>query len=162
MPTRDPEHWLYRYTPREWLRASIHEIKQARGSYAQRNPRAGLAGCRRAAGVALNGMLATAEPPDARYGRTYMDHLGALRDDPSVPEAAREAARLLLQTPLPGGEIVALRTSSSDERALDAAETVMAHAYVMVLRAEGASGEGAREEVTATGRSTPTEGSSGR
>lgn len=155
MPTRDPEHWLYRYAPREWLRASIHEIKQARGSYAQRNPRAGLAGCRRAAGVALNGMLATAEPPDARYGRTYMDHLGALRDDPSVPEAAREAARLLLQTPLPGGEIVALRTSSSDERALDAAETVMAHAYVMVLRAEGASGEGAREEVTATGRSTP-------
>lgn len=53
-----------------------------------------------------------------------------------VPEEVRAAARVLRQTPLPGGEIVALRTASTDARALDAAETIMAHAYAEVLRAE--------------------------
>lgn len=132
----DPEHWLYRLTPREWLRASLGELEQARRAYAARNGRAGLAGCRRAAGVALNGWLATFEAPPEAYGRTYMDHLAALIDDASAPEAARVAARVLRQTPLPGGEIVALRTASTDAHALDAAETIMAHAYAGVVRAE--------------------------
>ena len=134
MHPHDPDHWLYRFTPREWVRASLGELEQARSAYTRRNARAGLAGCRRAAGVALNGLLAIADTPDARYGRSYMDHLQGLANDADAPEAAREAAKLLLQTPLPGGEIVALRTSSGDARLLDAAETVMAHAYAMVLK----------------------------
>lgn len=136
MPAPDPEHWLYRHQPREWLRASLGELEQARRAYAAHNGRAGLAGCRRAAGVALNGWLATHDEPPEAYGRSYMDHLAALTDDPAAPEAVRVAARVLRQTPLPGGEIVALRTATTDAKALDAAETVMAHAYALVVRAE--------------------------
>jgi hypothetical protein len=132
----DPEHWLYRHTPREWLRAALGELEQARRAYAARNGRAGLTGCRRAAGVALNGWLASLDAPPESYGRSYMDHLAALALDESAPEAARDAARVLRSTPLPGGEIVALRTATADARALDAAETVMAHAYAGVVRAE--------------------------
>lgn len=136
MPGPDPSHWLHRYTPREWIRAAMGELVHARNAYGQRNARAGLAGCRRAAGVALNGVLA-AHPEDAeRWGRTYMEHLEHLAADEESPEAVRDAARRLLSTPLPGGEIVALRTAKSDEAALDAAETVMAHAYAIVARAE--------------------------
>lgn len=136
MRDRDPDHWLYRYTPREWIRASLGELDQAKRAYASHNGRAGLAGCRRAAGVALNGWLATFDEAPESYGRSYMEHLSALADDPGAPEEVRAAARVLRQTPLPGGEVVALRTASSDARAIDAAETVMAHAYAGVLRAE--------------------------
>lgn len=130
----DPSHWLYRFTPREWIQASLGELAQARGAYAQRNPRAGLAGCRRAAGVALNGALAAMEVPEGRWGRTYMEHLEALAADEAAPEAVREAARALCTTPLPGGPVVALRTAQSDARSLEAAQTVMAHALALVLR----------------------------
>ena len=132
----DPAHWLYRFTPREWLRAALGELAQAKRAYASRNGRAGLAGCRRAAGVALNGWLATLDAPRESYGRSYMEHLAALADDTGAPDEARVAARLLRQTPLPGGEIVALRTAMTDARALEAAETIMAHAYAEVVRAE--------------------------
>ncbi len=136
MPSRDPDHWLYRYSPREWLRASLGELEHARAAFDRRNPRAGLAGCRRAAGVALHGLMAAEPELDPRWGRTYMDHLAGLRSDESAPAEVREAAGLLLQTPLPGGEIVALRTATTDTRTLDAAQTVMAHAYALVVRGE--------------------------
>ena len=136
MRAPEPDHWLYRHTPREWLRAALGELGQAKRAYAAHNGRAGLAGCRRAAGVALNGWLASLDPTPDAYGRSYMDHLAALSADGGVPEAARTAARVLCQTPLPGGEIVALRTATTDARALDAAETIMAHAYAEVVRAE--------------------------
>lgn len=144
MRPRDPDHWLYRHTPAEWVRASLAELAQAKAAYARRNGRAGLAGCRRAAGVALNGLLALGPSPDERYGRSYMDHLQGLTRDSDAPTVVREAAAHLLQTPLPGGEIVALRTATSDARALDAAETVMAHCYARVVSAgaDEASGEG--------------------
>ena len=137
MPARDPEHWLYRFTPREWVRASLAELDRAKDAFTRKNGRAGLAGCRRAAGVALNGFLALADVPEPRYGRSYMDHLTALSAEADAPEAVREAARLLLQTPLPGGDIVALRTVSGDARLLDAAETVMAHVYALVVKRGG-------------------------
>ena len=130
------DEWLRRFTPREWVRASMGELEQARRAYTSKNGRAGLAGCRRAAGVALNGVLAATPSPDPAYGRSYMDHLNGLSRDETAPETVRAAARLLLETPLPGGEIVALRTATSDARALDAAETVMAHAYALVVRSE--------------------------
>jgi len=139
----DPSHWLYRFAPRDWIRAAVGELDQARAAYDRRNGRAGLAGCRRAAGVALNGALAAQEAPDPRWGRTYMEHLAALVDDAESPEAVREAARTLLATPLPGGEIVALRTAQTDARCLEAAQTVMAHALALVLRREGEAPAGA-------------------
>lgn len=141
MPGADPSHWLHRFTAREWIRASLGELDAAKRAYDAHNARAGLAGARRAAGVALNGLLvATPDAPEG-WGRSYMDHLTFLAADADAPVAAREAAALLLRTPLPGGEVVALRTARRDAAVLDAAETVMAHAYAVVVRAEAVDGE---------------------
>lgn len=139
MPTEpdDDYGWLYRFAPREWIRASITELSKARSGAEQRDAKGLLAGCRRAAGVAINGMLALSRPPDARYGRTYMEHLAALATDEAAPAEARAAAEKLLREPTPGGAVVLLRTPKRDEALLEAAETVMAHAYAMVLRGEG-------------------------
>lgn len=133
----DDYAWLYRFTPREWIRASITELSKARSGAEQRDAKGLLAGCRRAAGVAINGMLSLARPPDARYGRTYMEHLAALASDDTAPDEARAAAEKLLREPVPGGAVVLLRTPRRDEALLEAAETVMAHAYAMVILGEG-------------------------
>lgn len=135
----DPNNydWLYRYTPTEWIRASLTELSKARSGAAQRDAVGLLAGCRRAAGVAINGMLALERPPDPRFGRTYMEHLAGLAADDQAPSEARTAAEKLLHEPLPtNGPVVFLRTSKRDDAMLDAAHTVMAHAYAMVLRAQ--------------------------
>lgn len=131
---RDEAHWLNKLSPEEWIRAAMGELRRAQDAYARRNGRAGLAGARRAAGMALNGALIL-EPNEA-WGRSYMDHLLALKGDPSkaVPPRLREACAILLETPLPGGELVALRTSSADENVIEAARDVIAHAYAIVKR----------------------------
>jgi hypothetical protein len=131
---RDETHWLYKLSPDEWIRAASGELHRAEAAYAKKNARAGLAGARRAAGMALNGALIVV--PDDSWGRSYMDHLMALRGDtsPELPPRVREACALLVETPLPGGALVALRTSSSDEKVLEAARDVIAHAYAIVKR----------------------------
>lgn len=136
MSERDPSHWLHRLNAREWLRASMSELAAARAAFARHNGRAGLAGCRRAAGVAINAMLALDTSPPPAWGRTYMEHLAQLAVDPESPEAVRAAAGRLLRTPLPGGAVVALRTARSDDVLIDDAETIMAHAYAVVTRGE--------------------------
>jgi hypothetical protein len=132
----DPEHWLYKHTPREWIHASLGELTQARNAFERKNGRAGLAGCRRAAGVAINGLLALKDVADERYGRSYMDHLAGLARDSETIAPVQQAADLLLQSPMPGGEVVVLRTVRSDERLIDAAETIMAHCLAMVIKNE--------------------------
>ncbi|MBI5515473.1 MAG: hypothetical protein HY909_16960 [Deltaproteobacteria bacterium] len=132
----DASHWLYRLTPRAWIQAALGELDQARGAFGRRQARAGMAGCRRAAGVAINGYLASLDSPPDAFGRTYMEHLAALEALAGVPQAVREAARSLLAAPLPGGPVVPLRTPSSDDKALADAQTVMAWAYAQVLRME--------------------------
>src|SRR5262249_47402889 len=102
-----------------------------------KNGRAGLAGARRAAGMALNGALIL-EPNDA-WGRTYVDHLMALSKNEAEVPRVREACKILLETPLPGGELVALRTSSSDDRVLEAPRDLIAHAYAIVKRHEASA-----------------------
>lgn len=133
---RDPSHWLLRFSPREWVRAATAELAQAENAYAKHQPKAGLAGAKRAAGMALNANVIL-EPRDG-WGRTYVEHLSALVKDETAPTAAREAAALLAGAPLPGGAIVTLRAPSTDERVLEAARTVMAHAYAIALRHEDA------------------------
>ena len=133
---RDLQHWLYRLTPREWIQTALAELGRGEAAFANRDRKGALACCRRAAGMAMNGALATTDAIDERYGRSYMDHIIALGNDARAPEAAREAATLLVQTPLPGGEVVVLRTVGSDERLLEATRTVMAHAYAIVVKAE--------------------------
>jgi hypothetical protein len=110
------------------------ELRRAEEAYAKKNARAGLAGARRAAGMALNGALIVA--PNEAWGRTYMDHLFALKGDANELPRVREAAATLVDTPLPGGAIVSLRTANADERVLEAARDLVAHAYAVVKRAE--------------------------
>jgi hypothetical protein len=130
---RDEAHWLHKLAPEEWIRAAMGELRRAEDAYARKNGRAGLAGARRAAGMALNGALIVV--PDDAWGRSYMDHLAALKRDASVPQAVRDACAVLLETPLPGGELVALRTGAGDVKVLEAARDVMGHAYAVVKRA---------------------------
>jgi HEPN domain-containing protein len=133
---RDASHWLFKLSPDEWIRAALGDLRRAEQAYAQRNARAGLAGARRAAGMALNGALIVV--PCEAWGRSYVDHLLALGRDESVPAPVRESAKLLTDTPLPGGgSLVAIRTASSDAKVLEAARDVIAHAYAVVKRNEG-------------------------
>lgn len=132
---RDPAHWLYKFSAIEWIRVALAELRRAEQAYASHDTRAGLAGARRAAGMALNGALIAV--PNEGWGRSYVDHLMALGVDPDVPPRVREAAKILTDTPLSGqGTLVTLRTPSSNEKVLEAARDVAAHAYAVVKRHE--------------------------
>ena len=132
---RDKSHWLKKLSPDEWIRAAMGELRRAEEAYKTKNARAGLAGCKRAAGMALNGALIVA--PNEGWGRSYVDHLLALAKDQSVPARVREACAILNETAPPAaGGLVTLRTSSADERVLEAARDLVAHAYAIVKKAE--------------------------
>ena len=133
---RDEGHWLFKLSPDEWVRAGLADLRRAEVAYRARNARAGLAGAKRAAGMALNGALIV--EPEPAWGRTYVEHLVALASgDARVPARVSEACRELVDTPLPGQtKLVTLRTASSDERCLEAARDIIAHAYAVVKRHE--------------------------
>ncbi|MEO7097709.1 MAG: hypothetical protein ABI175_30890 [Polyangiales bacterium] len=144
MPGSDPRHWLHRLTADEWLRAGMKELSTARSAMSQHQQRPALASLRRAAGMGWNAVLALQAEPDARYGRSYADHLRALAggiepgDDAAhpVPAAVREAAQRLMDDPASRRtEVVQILTRARDEALLAAAETVLAEAYTRVLRA---------------------------
>jgi len=132
---RDPNHWLHKFSPDEWIHASLAELRRAEERVKANDLSAGLAGCKRAAGMALNGALIV-EPNEA-WGRSFVDHVAALARDESVPERVREACQELVTSRPPGADILRLRSPRSDERLLDAARDVMAHAYAIVKRHEG-------------------------
>ena len=117
---RDPAHWLRKLSPDEWIRAALGEIARAERARARRDERAALVGTKRAAGMALNGALLV--EPNAAWGRTYLEHLGALAFDRSVPTAVREASS------------VVLRARQADPPVIDKARDVIAHAWVVVRR----------------------------
>jgi hypothetical protein len=132
-------HWLYGLAPEAWLRSAMNELASARQQYAQHDARAGLTSARRAGGMAWNAVLALQPEPDPAFGRTYVEHLRALGDGAAhgepIPEAVREAARALLQEPEPRpGALVQLLSPRREGRLVDAAETVVAEAYVRLLR----------------------------
>lgn len=133
---RDENHWLFKLSPDEWIRAGLADLRRAEEAYKANSPRAGLAGAKRAAGMALNGALIV--EPDDSWGRSYVDHLNALARDKGVPERVREACRELSET-LPAGapKLVTLRTHSAEHRMVEAARDVIAHAYAIVKRHEG-------------------------
>jgi HEPN domain-containing protein len=121
---RDPDHWLYRLLPDEWLGAAEGELAAARRALEAKQQRAGVTQSRRAAGMAWNAVLAATED-EAGYGRSYMDHLRALAGDPAVPDTVRVAAARLLAAPL-SPEVVHLGKGSL--ALAHAAEVVVAHA----------------------------------
>lgn len=90
----DPAHWLYRLTAEQWLSAAENELKGAYQALVGKQQRAGITYARRAAGMALNARLR--RTPDPAYGRSYMEHLQALRTDAAIsPELSDAASRLL-------------------------------------------------------------------
>jgi len=130
---KDPNDWLRKLSPEEWIRAALSEMKQAEAALAKRNVRGAFAGCKRAAGMALNGALIVA--PREGWGRTYVEHVEALANDASAPAAVREACRAVMHAQ-PASGVVALRTPASDEKVMEAARDVIAHAYAIVVKHE--------------------------
>jgi len=127
MPDVDPAHWLYRLTPPEWLAAAAVEVEHAIAALTRRAARPGVTHARRAAGMAWNAVLVLA--PDARFGRSYMEHVVALAADdgePAVPDDVRAAARLLRDTPPLPPALITL--GKPDLRPADAARTILEYA----------------------------------
>jgi len=90
--------WLARLSAEDWLQAARKELLGAYRALYSKRQREGVAYARRAAGMALNAVLRRTYDP--AYGRSYMDHLAALRDDTRVPEEPRAAAGRLLGAPM--------------------------------------------------------------
>jgi HEPN domain-containing protein len=132
--TRDPSDWLRRFSPDEWIRAALGELRRAGAAYDRGDGRAGAVGVKRAAGMALNAALVV--EPNESWGRTYVEHVEALAADPGVPEAVRAACRAVLEAKPPRGVVVRLRTPRGDDRTIEAAQDVIAHAWSVVKRHE--------------------------
>jgi HEPN domain-containing protein len=131
------QSWLTRYSAEGWIERSLAELSLAQQAFAERRAAAAAAALKRAAGMALNGALCVVPRKD--WGRSFVQHLKALADDSSVlPDVARAAQELLQFAPQPGN-IVLLRSPSHDERLLEAARTIMAHAYAIVKGSVGRS-----------------------
>jgi hypothetical protein len=133
---KDPTHWLFRFTAREWIKIALQEIDRAEAAYASRDRKGGMATCRRAAGMGVNAAMVAGALTEERYGRSYMDHFVALAHDESAPQAVRDAAKLLADTPLPGTELILLRTSNTDQKFVEATKDIVAHSYALVLKSE--------------------------
>ena len=122
--------WLTRLAPEDWIRQGLTELSRAEARIVAHDRTAGVLGLRRAAGMALNGALSVHW---RAWGRTYIDHLRAIADDAEVPAPVRAAAKLLNDVPLEKQpSVVRLTPPSESTRWLEAAKTVMAHAYAVV------------------------------
>jgi HEPN domain-containing protein len=122
--------WLTRLAPEEWIRQGLTELARAEARLCAHDRTAGVLGLRRAAGMALNGALSV---KFRAWGRTYVEHLRAVETDEGVPEAVRSAAKLLNDVALEKQpNVVRLTPPSESARWLEAAKTVMAHAYAIV------------------------------
>jgi hypothetical protein len=123
--------WLTRLSAEEWIRQGLGELQRAEARISAHDRSAAVLGLRRAAGMALNGALSVRW---RAWGRTYIDHLRAIADDDAdVPVSVRDAARLLNDVPVDKQpNVVRLTPPSESARWLEAAKTVMAHAYAVV------------------------------
>ena len=99
MHEKDPNHWLYRFDAREWLRTAEGELVRAKQALIAKQYRAGVTQARRAAGMAWNAVLFVTGD-ESGYGRSYMEHLQGLARDQTVPEPVRQAARALVEAPV--------------------------------------------------------------
>jgi len=127
------EEWLTKLSPKEWISAALGELSRAEAAYARRDARAGIAGCKRAAGMALNAALSV--EPNPAWGRTYVEHVQALAKDASVPEAVRASAGVVIDAKAPSA-LATLHTRSGDTKVVEAARDVIAHALWVVKKHE--------------------------
>jgi HEPN domain-containing protein len=121
MPGPDPTHWLHRLLPAEWLAAADTELQHCAETLGRRAYRPGVTHARRAAGMALNAVLAGEDHPN--WGRSYMEHVVALADEALAPAEVRAAARQLRDTPPAPPELVKL--GGPDLAPLEAARTII-------------------------------------
>ena len=98
MHEKDPEHWLYRLTSDEWLRAAANELAHSRRAFSAKSQREAVTHARRAGGMACNAILWLRA--DDSYGRSYMDHLAQLAKDPAIPTTIQQDAQALLSMPM--------------------------------------------------------------
>jgi hypothetical protein len=127
MADSDPEHWLHRLTSDEWLKAARNELARSEAALRLKQQRAGVAGARRAAGMAWNAVLVLHF--DARYGRSYIDHLRALAVEESVPEEVRRAAQALVAAPL---DVTLVTLGRGDIQLADSARVIVHHSEMLV------------------------------
>lgn len=120
------EHWLWRLDPDQWVSAARHELEQGRAAIATR--RAAITHARRAAGMALNGVLVAMadrgwprEHCESVWGRSYIDHLRVLAEHASTREplgdAVGESAAALLAIPVNAATGLVPLARSRDEAA---------------------------------------------
>jgi HEPN domain-containing protein len=136
--TRDPHDWLRKFSPAEWIRAALGELRRATNAFERGDLHAAAAGVKRAAGMALNAALLV--EPNESWGRTYVEHLSALSTDPGAPEAVRGACRTVLEAKVASAGMAILRTPRAHDRELEATRDVIAHAWAVVKRHESAEG----------------------
>jgi hypothetical protein len=115
---------LYRLSSADWLAAAETELRHANEALSRRAIRPAITHARRAAGMAWNAVLVTAF--DDRYGRSYMDHVNALANDPAVPDTVRDAAVRLRDTPPIPPQLIQL--GKPDAAPLHAARAIVDHA----------------------------------
>jgi hypothetical protein len=133
-PPIDPAHWLFRLSVDEWLGAADHELSLCQGALQRRAVRTGVTHARRAAGMAWNAVLITAL--DARYGRSYMEHVNALAADERIPAAVRAAAAELQDAS--SAPPVLLQIGKPDMAAHHAAATLVRFARTKLADSAGA------------------------
>jgi hypothetical protein len=126
----DPHHWLHRLTAAGWLAAADTELENCQQALSRRAARPGVTHARRAAGMAVNAVLVLREDP--RMGRSYMEHVVALTDDPAAPDEVRTAATLLRSTP--AAPPVLLTLGKPDLRVWEAARVIVDWARTEVAR----------------------------
>jgi|GEM_PF-1320621 len=148
----DSDHWLWRLSAQDWLDAAARELEH--GHEQLRSRRTAVTHARRAAGMALNGVLVTMitrgwsrERCENAWGRSYIDHLRSLAAGLEVghehlrePFDAEQSARCraLLNVPvMPPSDLIRL-ARHKDEAAVTSLDTATAlvHACAAVIDPE--------------------------
>lgn len=137
------DHWLWRLDASNWLRAADNELAMGVESVGSR--RKAVTHARRAAGMALNGVLVnlrangwSEQRCESEWGRSYIDHLRAMtsegRELGGLPDEVREHARELLAiAPVRArDELVSLRARPEDARAIELATQLVAKARAAI------------------------------
>jgi hypothetical protein len=126
----DDRRWLTRLGAAEWVRAGLAELTRTSASS---DPRALVAGAKRAAGMGLNGFLSVEFRPS--WGRSYVEHLRAAAVDETVPALVRDRCTRILGAEPPAGPIVQLRSKRAEAELAEAVKDVLAWAYGEVVKA---------------------------
>lgn len=120
LPPIDPAHWLYRLSPQDWLQAARNELAAGAQAATSTEQRRAVTYARRGAGMALNAVLIVR--PNEAWGRSYMDHIRAVLRDEALPEELRQAAFVLVDSPLDAPKFVRIGGGADKGPAVAAAE----------------------------------------